>query len=117
MARGLGRGLESLIPAAAKVDKSSAQRTVPVEKIKPNPYQPRTRFDPQALQELADSIRRQGLIQPLIVTPLGENGDYELIAGERRWRASQMAGLSEVPVVVKKVSKQDQFQIALIENI
>ncbi len=131
--RGLGRGLDSLIPASARVERSAPAvesstkqsdneiLVLPVSKIKIGRYQPRQTFKEESLKELADSIREQGLIQPLIVTP-ARNGsagvkEYELIAGERRWRASQMAGLTEVPVVVRKVTEKEQFQISLIENI
>ncbi len=122
-ARGLGRGLDSLIPSNTRVTPSTdAKSVVPIHRIRPSRFQPRTHFNEESLKELAESIRSQGLIQPLIVTPVkdsGTNGDtlYELIAGERRWRASQMAGLTEVPVVVKPVSAKEHFQISLIENI
>ncbi len=122
-ARGLGRGLESLIPSTVRVTSSSeAPRTVHISKIRPSRFQPRTYFNEESLRELADSIRSQGLIQPLIVTPVknSESLDdisYELIAGERRWRALQMAGLTNIPVVIKNVSDKEHFQISLIENI
>lgn len=120
-ARGLGRGLQSLIPAQTIQERSLEPFMVHISKIRANPLQPRQYFKEEALQELADSIRVQGLIQPLVVTPLQgpfANGEeYELIAGERRWRASKIAGLTQVPIVVKKVNSQEQLQIALIENI
>lgn len=113
----LGRGLSSLIPTA------SADAVAPrdyfscaLDKIEPAEHQPRKRFDPEALSDLAASIKESGLIQPLVVREL-RDGRYELIAGERRWRASQMAGLTEVPVVVKDVSDAVAFALALIENI
>ncbi len=120
--RGLGRGLESLIPAAAKQPGSSGPQVVPILQIRPNRSQPRKRFNEERLKELADSIQSQGLIQPLVVTPIDptaqENGErYEIIAGERRWRAAQMAGLLDIPIVVKIVTPREKFQLALIENI
>lgn len=114
--RGLGRGLGALIPVdeAHFVDQGSV-RVLAVSDIKPNPHQPRTVLDQQTLAELADSIREHGLIQPLIVTK-GEDS-YTLIAGERRWRASKLAGLTEVPVVVKEATPQEMLELAIIENI
>jgi ParB family transcriptional regulator, chromosome partitioning protein len=117
--KGLGRGLGALIPggdtANGKPDRSGLA-LVPVATISPNPHQPRTEFDSTSLQELADSIREHGLIQPLIVNRV-EDGRYTLIAGERRWRAAQMAGLTEVPVVIKEATPQHMLELALIENI
>ncbi len=107
--RGLGKGLEALIPSAAGVTE------VPVESIVPNPRQPRQALDPQALQELADSIGEQGLVQPLVVTEA--EGRYQLLVGERRWRAAQLAGLEVVPVVVREVTPQQMLELALVENI
>jgi ParB family chromosome partitioning protein len=107
--RGLGKGLEALIPSAAGVTE------VPVESIVPNPRQPRQALDPQALQELADSISEQGLVQPLVVTEA--EGRYQLLVGERRWRAAQLAGLEVVPVVVREVTPQQMLELALVENI
>lgn len=121
--RGLGRGLESLIPTSVKSDKTEASaQTVLISQIRPNRFQPRHRFSEDTLKELSDSIRQQGLIQPLIVTLTepaaeGKEQQFELIAGERRWRAAKMAGLSEVPIIVKKVSEKEQFQFSLIENL
>lgn len=114
--QGLGRGLEALIPTTgAGAPHRDSVRLVPVEDIRPNPHQPRTYMDADRLTELADSIRSLGLIQPLIVTEAG--GGYTLLAGERRWRASQMAGLAEVPVIVKEATSQEMLEIALVENI
>ncbi len=121
--RGLGKGLDALIPASVRQPVAAPGAPlaptdkVSVAKIRPNRYQPRTRFNEELLNELAESIRQQGLIQPLVVTPVDGNGEYELIAGERRLRASKIAGLTEVPVVVRKVTDREQFQIALVENI
>jgi ParB family chromosome partitioning protein len=89
---------------------------VPVERIRPNPYQPRTQFDAEALKELADSIRENGLLQPLLVRDAGQ-GEFELIAGERRFLAAKQAGLREVPVVVRTASKREMLQMALVENL
>ena len=115
--RGLGRGLGALIPGEASEGESqqTGLREVPVTSIRPNPHQPRSSMDEEKLSELADSIREHGLIQPLIVTE--KNGRYTLIAGERRWRASQLAGLREVPVVVKEATPQAMLELAIIENI
>ena len=116
--RGLGRGLESLIPTHILPEaqsRSAETLSVPLDKIKPSRYQPRTRFNDENLVELSESIKAQGVIQPIIVT--AQNGGYELIAGERRLRAARLAGLTEIPIVVRKVTDQEQFVIALIENL
>ncbi|HID86054.1 MAG TPA: ParB/RepB/Spo0J family partition protein [Anaerolineae bacterium] len=111
--RGLGRGLEALIPAPPLAREGLIE--VEVDRIEPNPRQPRHSLDPQALQELADSIREHGLIQPLIVTEAGEG--YQLIAGERRWAAARMAGLSKVPAIVKEATPREMLELALVENL
>ena len=113
--RGLGRGLDALLGVEESTRKD-AMATLPVGSIRPGKYQPRTRMDQQALAELAASIRAQGLMQPLLVRPVGGN-QYELIAGERRWRAAQLAGLAEVPVLVRDVQDNAALAMALIENI
>ena len=114
---GLGRGLEALIPGANTVTQADGGPiTVPVGDISPNPLQPRMRMNPAELEELSASIREHGIIQPLIVTQAGE-GKYELIAGERRWRAAQLAGLQAVPVVIRQATTQQRLEIALIENV
>ncbi|HFE67069.1 MAG TPA: ParB/RepB/Spo0J family partition protein [Chloroflexi bacterium] len=115
--RGLGRGLGALIPSdiATPLDESSSVRIVPVQAISPNPHQPRSVMDEAKLAELAASIREHGLIQPLIVTRQGDK--YILIAGERRWRAAQRAGLAEAPVIVKEATPQAMLELAIIENI
>ena len=122
--RGLGRGLESLIPSAPKKNqpKDAVKETsfVEISSIAVSRYQPRRRFEESALKELSESIKEQGIIQPLVVCPVkdGKNGaKYELIAGERRWRAAQLAGLKAVPVVIKEVSDKQHLQMALVENI
>jgi ParB family chromosome partitioning protein len=112
--RGLGKGLEALIPTTEETAAGVAQ--VPVSAISPNPMQPRTSLDPQALEDLAASIGQHGLIQPLIVTQQGPER-YQLIAGERRWQAARMAGLAAVPVIVKEATPQQVLELALVENI
>ncbi len=112
---GLGRGLEALLPESEETV-TSGLTEVSVHLIQPNPHQPRSTFDETALQELAASIREHGLIQPLIVVRAGENR-YTLIAGERRWRAAQIAGLDRVPVVIKDAAPQQMLELALIENV
>ncbi|MCP5095291.1 MAG: ParB/RepB/Spo0J family partition protein [Chloroflexi bacterium] len=115
--RGLGRGLGALIPSeTGETNKQHAGvREVPVKSIIPNPHQPRSVMDDEKLSELANSILEHGLIQPLIVTE--QKGQLILIAGERRWRASQRAGLSRVPVIVKEATPQAMLELAIIENI
>ncbi|ARB71055.1 TPA: ParB/RepB/Spo0J family partition protein [Neisseria meningitidis] len=113
---GLGRGLDSLLANGA--DNSSGDRltTVAVKDIRPGRYQARVQIDDEALQELADSIKAQGVIQPVIVREHGLSR-YELIAGERRWRAAQIAGLSEIPAVIKTISDETALAMGLIENL
>lgn len=126
--RGLGRGLSALM-ADAGVDLGQAgrepqvrvatpDRKVPIESLRPNPDQPRRRFDDEALAELAQSIREKGVLQPLIVRPVpGQPDHYEIVAGERRWRASQRAGLHELPVLVRDFDDTEVLEIGIIENI
>jgi ParB family chromosome partitioning protein len=118
----LGRGLASLIGdvggEAAHLDRPRAQRKVPIEFLKPNPRNPRREFADTELGELADSIKQHGVIQPIVVRPVkGVQDRFEIIAGERRWRASQIAGLHEVPIVPVDVSDSDALEIAIIENV
>lgn len=113
--KALGRGLGALLSSDSTVDLGPEPTEVEVDLIQPGPMQPRTHFDEGSLEGLADSIRTHGIVQPLLVRRQGER--YELIAGERRWRAARLAGLSKVPVVVKEVPDQDLLEIALIENI
>ena len=121
--RGLGRGLSALMAdvlPAETGDPSTAPKaalTLPVERIVANPDQPRKTFAPEALRELADSIRQHGIIQPLVVRVLGDTGLYQIVAGERRWRAAQIAQLDQVPVVVRAFTDAEVAQVALIENI
>lgn len=112
---GLGRGLDALIPGGETGE--GGVLYVPVTAIRPNPHQPRAHIDEDRLEELAQSIREHGVLQPLIVTQGSQEGEYVLIAGERRWRAAQRAGLQRVPVLVREVSEQQQLELALIENI
>ena len=115
-AKGLGRGLDALLGSATEAGPRDALLTLPVARIRPGRYQPRTKMDQQALAELAASIRSQGLMQPLLVRPI-DRDRYELIAGERRWRAAQMAGLDEVPALVREVADDAALAMSLIENI
>jgi ParB family transcriptional regulator, chromosome partitioning protein len=113
--RGIGRGLAAILPEAAS-EEAGELRELPVGLIKPNPGQPRTKFDPEALSALAASIETSGIVQPLLVRPLPD-GSYELVAGERRWRAAQEAGLEKVPAVVREQAEAERLQAALIENM
>jgi ParB family chromosome partitioning protein len=120
--RGLGRGLDALLGTAAPTAASpstaeqSSLRDLPVDVIQRGRYQPRLDMHPESLNELADSIRAQGVVQPIVVRPIGAN-KYEIIAGERRWRAAQIAGLQEIPAVVRDVADRAAIAMALIENI
>jgi len=127
--RGLGRGLDALLSDVAAQDSPYADqaegeqvatqgdlRQMPLEDIQRGRYQPRRDLEPQALEELASSIRAQGVMQPIVVRPI-DGGRYEIIAGERRWRASQMAGLSTIPVIIRDVPDEAAIAMALIENI
>ena len=111
---GLGRGLDALFNENATDEKGVV--TLRLTEIEPNRDQPRTNFDEDALAELADSIEKHGLIQPIVVRPTS-SGVYQIVAGERRWRACRMAGLTEVPVVIKELDDQNYYEIALIENL
>ncbi|HEX7596758.1 MAG TPA: ParB/RepB/Spo0J family partition protein, partial [Polyangia bacterium] len=120
----LGRGLAALIPAAAPSESAdpaqskpgSSLRTVDIENVYPSGKQPRKRFDDARLNELAESIRSQGIIQPLVVR-VRPAGGFELIAGERRWRAAQRAGLHQVPVIIREAAEAQAFEMALVENL
>jgi len=113
--KALGRGLGALLSSDRTIDLDSEPTEVEVESIVPSSMQPRAHFDEPSLQSLAESIRSHGIVQPLLVRRRGDG--YELIAGERRWRAARLAGLSRVPVVVKEVPDESMLEIALIENI
>lgn len=114
--KGLGRGLDALLRSSEAKDDPGAQlRDVALELIHPSPFQPRTHFDEDALRSLADSIRAQGLIQPVVLRR--RSGEYELIAGERRWRAAQLAGLQHIPAIVRDIDDHQAAALALIENL
>lgn len=113
--RGLGRGLAALLGDSDGLDNGQSVRELPIEQIRPGRYQPRTQIDPAKLAELAASIKAQGLVQPVVVRVVGDG--YELIAGERRWRAAQQAALRQIPAIVRDVPDQAVVAMALIENI
>lgn len=112
--KGLGKGLRALIPDETNVMKEQVTE-ISIDLIQPNPYQPRRQFDEDKLEELVESIRQHGVLQPLVVRPL--EGGYQLIVGERRWRAARRAGLSMVPVVIRDVDEIEMMELALIENL
>lgn len=120
--RGLGRGLDALLqkdeaPAPAVEATPPPVQTLPIDQLKPNRFQPRTQFDDEAIEELAASIRTQGVVQPLVVSPEAD-GTYLIVAGERRWRASRLAGLEQVPVFVRAVAdERELLELALVENL
>ncbi len=114
--RGLGRGLDALLGGAAIAEASFSPQTLPVDRIEPNRFQPRQEMDLERLKELADSIKTHGVVQPVLVRPKG-NDRYELIAGERRWRAARLAGLTEIPVIMRTLDDRAALALALIENI
>jgi ParB family chromosome partitioning protein len=115
--RGLGRGLEALLADSA-APAGEETRRLPIEFLKAAEYQPRRTFDEAELEALAQSIRTNGILQPLLVRPLDEFGEqYEIVAGERRWRAAQLAGLAEVPVVVRALNAAEALELALLENV
>ena len=115
---GLGRGLDALLQKEEEAPAAPAPiQSLPIGQLKPNRFQPRTRFDDAAIEELAASIRAQGVVQPLVVSP-DEDGTYTIVAGERRWRASRRAGLDTVPVVVRQVTDdREMLELALVENL
>jgi len=115
--KGLGRGLDALLAGTDEAAPSGEQlQTISIDRLRPGKYQPRTRMDAESLAELALSIREQGIMQPILVRPV-EGGRFEIVAGERRWRAAQQAGLREIPALVKNVPDQSALAVALIENI
>jgi len=113
--KALGKGLEAFIPEEFGILKEDRYAEVEIEKIRPNPHQPRTQFDEASIDELARSIKETGIIQPLLVVP--EEDHYKLIVGERRWRAAQRAGLRVVPVIIRNMTEDKQLEVSLIENI
>src|SRR5664279_725597 len=114
--RGLGRGLDALLGDVSVKEEKHHLQTLPIEYMQRGKYQPRKDINPEKLQELADSIKAQGIIQPIVVRQVAYE-KYEIVAGERRWRAAQMAGLTQVPVVIKEIDDRAAMAIALIENI
>jgi len=114
--KGLGRGLDALLGATEAPAAGDSLAMLAIDVLQPGRYQPRSRIDPDSLNELAESIRAQGVMQPILVRPV-ENARYEIVAGERRWRAARMAGLSEVPVLVRSVPDRHALAMALIENL
>ncbi len=115
--RGLGKGLDALIPGEEPFGDKGGVLQILIKDIAPNPRQPRTDFEPTLLKELADSITEHGVLQPLVVTPSPSGSGYQLIIGERRLQAAQMAGLDAVPVIVRQVDEQQQLVLAMIENL
>ncbi|SJM93901.1 putative chromosome-partitioning protein ParB [Crenothrix polyspora] len=114
--RGLGRGLDALLGDVSTKSEKNPLQTLPIEYLQRGKYQPRKDMNPEKLQELTDSIKAQGIIQPIVVRSIGSD-KYEIIAGERRWRAAQLAGLQEIPVVIRDIDDRSAMAIALIENI
>jgi ParB family chromosome partitioning protein len=114
--KGLGRGLDALLAGSDETGAKDTLQTLSVERIRPGRYQPRTRMDEASLDELAQSIREQGVMQPILVRPV-DGARFEIIAGERRWRAAQRAGLAEIPALIRPVPDQSALALALIENI
>ena len=115
--KGLGRGLDALLAGTDEAAPSGEQlQTISIDRLRPGKYQPRTKMDAESLAELALSIREQGVMQPILVRPV-DGGRFEIVAGERRWRAAQQAGLREIPALVKNVPDQSALAVALIENI
>lgn len=116
--KGLGRGLDALFGGSGPTREQNGEISLlPLTSLHPNPSQPRQHFDAEALQELADSIKAQGIIQPLLVRPQGDGASYQIVAGERRWRAARLAGLTRVPVFVRALSDKEVMAAALIENL
>lgn len=118
--RGLGRGLSALMADVELIpsDRPLPRQNLPVEQLTPNPDQPRRHFSSEALQELAESLQKRGMLQPLIVRPHpSDKGLYQIVAGERRWRAAQMAQLHEVPVIISNLSDSETLEVAIVENI
>jgi ParB family transcriptional regulator, chromosome partitioning protein len=114
--KALGKGLSALLPDPDPASGGEAALTLPLDSLEPNPFQPRTRVDPRRLEELAASIRESGLVQPILARRLG-TARYQIIAGERRWRAAQLAGLAQLPVVLREVPDDRLLELALVENI
>ncbi|MGZ4886159.1 MAG: ParB/RepB/Spo0J family partition protein [Candidatus Aminicenantales bacterium] len=113
--KALGKGLGAFIPDEFSILKEERFAEIEIDEIKPNPFQPRLKFDDQSIEELAQSIRESGIVQPVIVTP--EDDHYKIIVGERRWRAAQRAGLRKIPVLIRNIPREKQLEISLIENL
>ncbi len=113
--KALGKGLGAFIPDEFSILKDESFAELDLEDVKPNPFQPRMKFDDQTIDELAQSIKETGIVQPVIVTP--EDDHYKIIVGERRWRAAQKAGLRKIPVLIRNIPKEKQLEVSLIENI
>jgi ParB family chromosome partitioning protein len=113
--KALGKGLGAFIPDEFSILKEERFAEIEIDEIRPNPFQPRMRFDDESIDELANSIRESGVVQPVVVTP--EEDHYKIIVGERRWRAAQKAGLRKIPVLIRNIPKEKQLEISLIENI
>jgi ParB family chromosome partitioning protein len=113
--KALGRGLAAFIPDEFSILKEERYAEIEIDEIRPNPFQPRLKFDDQTIEELAQSIRESGIVQPVLVAP--EEDHYKIIVGERRWRAAQKAGLRKIPVLIRNIPKEKQLEISLIENI
>jgi ParB family transcriptional regulator, chromosome partitioning protein len=115
MKKALGKGLGAFIPEEFGIIKEERYAELDVEQLKPNPHQPRTKFDETSIDELAQSIKESGIVQPILVVP--EEGHYKIVVGERRWRAAQKAGLKKIPVLIRALSPEKQLEISIIENI
>jgi ParB family chromosome partitioning protein len=115
--KGLGRGLDALLSSNEQAKSGDVMRSLAIDALKAGRYQPRTKMNADALQELADSIKAQGLMQPVLVRQPGRDGKHEIIAGERRWRAAMLAGLTEMPALIRDVPDQSAAALSLIENI
>ena len=113
--KALGKGLEAFLPEEYRILKDERFAELEIEQLKPNPAQPRSHFDPKALEELARSIRETGILQPVVVVP--QENHYQIIVGERRWRAAQRAGLNKIPVLIRNMSQAQQYEASLIENL
>jgi ParB family chromosome partitioning protein len=113
--KALGKGLGAFIPDEFGILKEERFAEIEIEQIKPNPFQPRMKFDDQSIEELAQSIRESGVVQPVVIAP--EEDHYKIIVGERRWRAAQKAGLRKIPVLIRNIPRDKQLEISLIENI
>jgi ParB family transcriptional regulator, chromosome partitioning protein len=115
--RGLGRGLSALLGEAERAEPAAGLAEIALDAIVPNPNQPRRSIDPAAIEALAESIRASGLVQPVAVRPTGQPGRYELLAGERRWRAARLAGLERIPALVRDADERERLELALVENL